>query len=44
MTEMNNRFTVKKIFEIPDLYLPPETEINRLAKYVHNEGAYVKPY
>ena len=40
-SEMNDRLTstVKKIFEIPVWYLPSETEINRLSKYVRDEGS-----
>ena len=38
---MNDRLTstVKKIFEIPVWYLPSETGINRLSKYVRDEGS-----
>lgn len=37
---MNDRLTnsIKKIFELPNWYLPSETEINKLFTYVRNEG------
>ena len=38
---MNDRLTslIQRIFEIPSWYIPSESELNRLYRYVRDEGS-----